>query len=147
MKYKNLSFFQIFNAMRQYLTSYLDIQENGDISVLLSALKLDTSRDDWRVKLWTWDEAIFDDWMRGVNKVLKDFGIDDSPQSVKYNEEMAFLCMKSFLNFFYDEVSYQDIAMVLKKINLANNKNQSSEWRHWLSCIEYAVINEPNICG
>lgn len=147
MKYDRLTFFQVFNAMRQYLTSYLDIQENGDISILLSGLKLDTSRKNWKENLWTWDQAALEDWMSGVEKTLKDLHIKDDPKNVTYNEWTAFLCMKNYLQIFYEEVPFKDVAMLLKKINIVKQEAYNKEWNHWLACVSYVVENEDKIDG
>lgn len=147
MKYNDLTFFQVFNAMRQYLTSYLDMQQNGDISILLSSLKLDTSIKNWKKDLSTWDQAAFEDWMNGVEKTLKDLSIKDDPKNIKYNEWAAFLCMKNYLQIFYEEIPFRDVAMLIEKINTIKQGVHSKEWGHWLSCINYVVENEDKIHG
>ena len=72
MTKQKLTFFQTFNAMRIYLTSYFKKTNAPDIAILLSGLKLDSSRPNWKENLWTWDQAMFEDWMDGVNKTLQD---------------------------------------------------------------------------
>lgn len=142
-----LTFFQTFNAMRIYLTSYFEKTGAADIAILLSGLKLDSSRPNWKEDLWTWDQAMFEDWMDGVNKTLKDLNIQENPNQKLYDEWTAFLCMKNYLQLLYEQIPFDDVRDVLKVLQNVKHSSDNLEWLHWLDCIQNSIKQEPYIIG
>ena len=55
--------------------------------------------------------------------------------------------MKNYLQIFYDEIPFEDVAMLLKRINAAKQEIHDNAWKHWLACIKYVVENEDKING
>jgi len=133
--------------MRIYLTSYFKKTNAPDIAILLSGLKLDSSRPNWKEDLWTWDQAMFEDWMDGVNKTLQDLNIKDDPKKILYDENMAFLCLRNYLQSFYEQIPFGDIKEILKILHSIKQSPENHEWQHWLDCIHNAIKQEPNITG
>lgn len=142
-----ISFFQTFNAMRIYLTSYVKKTNAQDIAILLSGLKLDSSRPNWKEDLWTWDQAMFEDWMDGVHKTLHDLNIKDDPKKVLYNENMAFLCLRNYLQLFYEQIPFDDVKEILKILYSIKQSPEDPGWQHWLACINAAIEQEFTILG
>ncbi|MBI2344441.1 hypothetical protein HYV10_00005, partial [Candidatus Dependentiae bacterium] len=70
------------------------------------------------------------------------------PMKIKYDENMAFLCMKNYLNIFYEEIKFEGVKNILTIINAIDIGNlQDKEWRYWLNCVQAAIDQEPNIIG
>lgn len=137
--------FQNFNAMRMYLTSYFKSTKDADIGLLLSGLKLSNAHNNWKENLETWDAAAWDDWMDGVNKTLKDLNIHKDPKHIKYNELIAFLCMKNYLQLFYNQIAFQGVGNILQIINKTTPLSNNKEWQHWLNCVDESIKQETNI--
>jgi hypothetical protein len=144
-----LTMFQNFNAMRFYMTVYFETTKDEDIGLLLSGFMLSTKHLNWKENILTWDAAAWEDWMAGVNKTLKDMNLlGQDPMKIKYDERMSFLCMKNYLNIFYEEIKFEGVNNILKIINAIDIGNlKDKEWIHWLDCIQQVVAQEPNIIG
>ena len=140
-----LTMFQNFNALRVYLTTYFEKTKNNDIGLLLSGLMLSSNFSDWRENPRTWDPPAWDDWMAGVHKTLKDLGCQQDPFTALYDEQMAFLCMKNYLQLFYNQFSFDGVGNILKQINAVEIASNSQGWKDWLSCVQAALDQEPNI--
>lgn len=142
-----LTMFQNFNAMRLYMTNYFKNTQDADIGLLLSDLMLSSDTIDWREKPRTWDPPAWYDWMDGVHKTLQDLHIAiQDPLKYKYNEQMAFLCMKNYLNLFYKEIKFEGVKNILQIINNVQvGDEKDSEWIYFLKCIQSAIDQEPNI--
>ena len=147
MDHYQLTMFQNFNAMRIYMTAYFEETKDEDIGLLLSGMKLSSNFPDWRENPQTWDAVAWDDWMNGVKKTLQDMKLSDSdPLWITYNEQMAFLCMKNYLQLFYQEVAFEGVKNILKIINTVNVGSKiDKEWNYWLTCIQAAIDQEKDI--
>lgn len=141
MKSITLSFIEAFNAMRFFLSLYLQSNKSADIAILLSSLRLFKDKPDWEKNPTTWDHAAWDDWVNGVNKTLKDLQIPQDYKNVLYDEWIAFLCMKNYLSLFYQEISYEDIKILLTKLNsIQNTENKNNDmWNLWLQAINFSL--------
>ncbi|MBP9764965.1 hypothetical protein KBD08_01380 [Candidatus Babeliales bacterium] len=144
-----LSWYQNFNATRTYMNEYFLSTQDKDIGLLLTDLMLSTHHTDWKVNLQTWDPPAWQDWMAGVNKTLQDFNIDSQdPLTLLYSPEMAFWCMKNYLNIFYEEITFEGVRNILQIINSVDIGNkQDKSWLFWLDCMQAAIEQEPNIIG
>lgn len=144
-----LTMFQNFNAMCIYMTAYFEKTKHEDIGLLLSRFMLSTSHNNWKVDIRTWDAAAWEDWMAGVNKTLQDFNIQtQNPLTLQYTPEMAFWCMKNYLNIFYEEIKFEDVKNILTIINAVDINNiQDKSWLFWLECVQAAIDQEPNMIG
>jgi hypothetical protein len=85
--------------------------------------------------------------MAGVHKTFNDLQIKANPQTFLYNEWLAFLCMKNYLELFYQEIPFEDVKIILQHINSVKPHKDNKEWQHWLSCINYVTTHEDNITG
>ena len=149
MTNKTLTFFQAFNAARTFLSMYLDKHKSADLAIILSSLRLFKDQDDWKENPVTWDPAAWQDWMDGVNKTLRDLNIQEDPKELIYSPWVAFLCLKNYLQLFYNEIPYDIIGEILNLLNsvkegVTNNKI----WLDWLKAINHAIyetyeLDEP----
>lgn len=139
--------FQNFNTMRLYMINYFHDTNDDDIGLLLSGMTLSNDTPDWREKPRTWDPPAWDDWMEGVHKTLHDLKITvQDPLTYTYDEQMAFLCMKNYLNLFYAQIKFEGVKNILAIINNVHiGSNQDPEWNYFLQCIQSAIDQEPNI--
>lgn len=139
MKLKQLTFFQTFNAMRIFLSLYYDRTHADNIGMLLGALRLFKDSEDWRENPATWDSAAWEDWMDGVHKTMQDLGITQNPKLIIYNDEIVFLCIKNYLQLFYDQFPFPDIGIILEY--LKNSKHISSDpiWQQLLQAIDHSI--------
>lgn len=139
MIYKSLTLFQAFNAMRVFLNLYFDKTKADDIAILLGGLHLSNNHYDWKENPQTWDSAAWDDWMDGVHKTLQDMKVDQDPKEFIYDEWIAFLCMKNYLQLFYDQVPFQDVNQLLKFLNEIQRVDTNVEWKQWLLAINHSI--------
>jgi hypothetical protein len=140
-----LTMFQNFNTMRIYLTNYFQKTKDDDIGLLLSGLMLSNNFSDWRENSRTWDPPAWDDWMAGVNKTLKDLGLEQNSKKILYDEKMAFLCMKNYLQIFYKQFSFDGVGNILTQISAIEVSSNTQGWKDWLSCVQAAIDQESNI--
>jgi len=131
--------------MRMYMTKHFEKTRDDDIGLLLSGMKLSNNIEDWRENPRTWDSAAWDDWMEGVNKTLCDMHITQDPKKVLYDEQMAFLCMKNYLQIFYTQITFEGVKNILKIINATKIDSDTPEWNSWLNCIQAAIDQEHDI--
>ena len=141
--HQKLNFFQTFNAMRIFLSMYLDRHKSSDLSVILSSLRLFKDNSDWKENPTTWDPAAWDDWMRGVNKTFNDFNINKKPQDLLYDVEFAFLCMKNYVQLFYEEIPYEVLGDILKFLD-----DRKRSWPDWEVAVDHSIqetyaLDEP----
>ncbi len=141
----SLTMFQTFNSMRMYMTQYFHETSDEDVGLLLSGLMLSNDREDWQKNPRTWDPVAWDDWMEGVIKTLSDMNISDHPKEILYDEQMAFLCMKNYLQIFYLQIKFEGIKNILKNINAVKINSDTFEWSSWLNCIQAVLDQEHNI--
>jgi len=138
MTNKKLTLLQTFNAMRVFLSLYQDKTHDEDIAILLGGLHLFQDRPDWEKNPTTWDSAAWEDWMDGVHKTLSDLQIKQSPKTYIYNEVTAFLCMKNYLELFYNQVPFTGVKNVLKVINKIDPVINNSNWKEWENAVNHA---------
>lgn len=131
---QKLNFLQTFNAMRIFLSMYLDQKESSDLSIILSSLRLFKDSFDWRENPMTWDPAAWDDWMRGVYKTLNDLNIKKKPKDLLYDTELAFLCMKNYLQLFYEEIPYEVLSDILKCLD-----DRKRSWPIWEISVNHSI--------
>ncbi len=149
MKNKKLTFFQTFNAMRIFLSMYFDKHRSSDLGIILSSLRLFKDKSNWKENPTTWDPAAWEDWMDGVEKTLYDLGIQKNSKEIDYTPWVAFLCMKNYLQLFYDEISYEIIGEILVLLNsVKENSVNNIVWFDWLTAINHAInetyeLDEP----
>lgn len=140
MKNYKLNLFETFNSMRIFLRDYWNKTDDEDIALILSGMQLVKDRIDWKENPETWDPPAWSDWMNGVNQTLKDLKVNTNPKRVIFNEETAFLCMKNYLQLFYNQFPFEGVKNILIIINKINPEEMNTHlWLHWLSCIKYAT--------
>lgn len=146
---KTLTFFQTFNAMRIFLSMYLDKHKSADLAIVLSSLRLFKDQDDWKENPVTWDSAAWQDWMDGVHKTLYDLNIQKDPKELVYDSWTAFLCLKNYLQLFYNEIPYEILGKILDLLNSVKEGDINNKiWLDWLSAIHHALhetyeLDEP----
>ena len=139
MNQKNLSFFQTFNAMRIFLSLCYEKTHGDNVGMLLGGLRLFKDNKDWQKNPITWDSAAWEDWMDGINKTMQDLKITQNPKLIIYNDEMIFLCIKNYLQLFYDQFHFADIGIVLE--DLKNTKHIPSDptWQRLRQAIDHSI--------
>ena len=85
--------------------------------------------------------------MDGIHKTLQDLNIQQNPKLVSYDEKAAFLCMKNYLQLFYERIPFEGIGNILSIINQIIPQSNSVSWNHWLACINAAIEQEFTILG
>ncbi len=140
MKQYTLTFFQTFNAMRVFFSIQYDKTQSDKLGTLCGALNLWKQRPDWQENPQTFDPTAWQDWIDAVNKTLKDlYSTSKNPKDVVYDEETAFLCMKNYLQHFYDQTSWESIKMLLQNMQEASTTKNSQLWSEWLEAIDHAL--------
>jgi len=144
---KKLTLYQTFNAMRVFLNLYCERNKADDITMLLGGLHLANNSNDWQENPRTWDPPAWEDWMDGVNKTLQDLHIQEDPKKILYDEHTAFLCMKNYLQLFYNQFSYDDIKQVLNLLQSAQQNSNNAVWNIWLLSIQHSMNETYELDG
>lgn len=138
---KKLTSFQVFNSMRIYLSIYHTKTNAEDIGMLLGGLQLFKDFDDWQENPETWDPPAWEDWMDGVDKTLNDLKIKTHFKKIAYDEDIAFLCMKNYLQLLYNQFSFEDVGNLLKILNNSQSTTSDPIWQQWLQAIDHSINN------
>lgn len=146
-KNKKINLYQTFNAMRVFLNLYCENHQADDIAMLLGGLHLANNTEDWQENPRTWDPPAWEDWIDGVNKTLYDLNIQKNPKEILYDEWMAFMCMKNYLQLFYNQFSYSDIKNVLILVESVQQSTSNIVWNMWLQSIQHSVNNTYKLDG
>lgn len=136
-----LTLLESFNAMRTFLNLYCEQNKADDIVMLLGGLHLANNHSDWQENPRTFDPPAWDDWMDGVHKTLQDLNIKDNPKVISYDDKASFLCMKNYLQLFYNQFSFDDIGDVLKVLDSANQEKNNFVWNQWMKSIDHVKNN------
>ena len=136
---KKITFIQAFNAMRIFLSMEYHRTKSENLGTLSGSLNLWTDKDDWKENPETFDPAAWDDWMTGVERTFQNLGYKEDPKNSFYDEELAFLCMKNYLQVFNEQFEWQDVAMLLSRLNNVQHVQNDFLWQEWLKAIKYSI--------
>lgn len=125
--------------MRIFLDMYYEQTKSEDIGGLLGGLQLCTDIPNWENNLTTWDEAAWQDWMDGIQKTMLDHKITADPKSLIYNKELAYDCMKNYLELFFMQVPFPDIGKIVWMLNNAKHINDDPVWNAWQQAINHSI--------
>lgn len=135
---ENLNLLQAYNAMRIFLSLYHEKASKEDIAMLLGGLRLFKDKEDWQENPETWDSPAWQDWMDGVNKTLQDLDIKQDPKAILYDDTMAYLCMKNYLQLLYNQFPFENIQELLKIMASSMRVESDAIWQAWLQAMKHA---------
>ena len=121
---------QAFNAMRIYLEKYYEETASDDVGSLLGDLFFLPSGG-------TADPAAWYSWIKSIEKVQQ----QEILQNNKLTIVQSFNAMKFFLEKFYEESHWNDIGLILRKLQ-PSGKDHSTDpvvWQNWMICVQKAI--------
>lgn len=132
-----LTFVQTFYSVRTFLSLYYERTKLDKMGVLMSALSLWNYGPGWKENPVTFGEIAWAEWIEGVKLAMKEAGINSDYEKLIYDEELAFLCLKSYLQSIFDEYEWEDIKEVLDQLNNAKHVESDFVWQEWLQSIKH----------
>ena len=136
-----LELFDAFNTMRVFLDMRYEKTHSDKLGTLCGALNLWKNSTDWKENPQTFDPRAWQDWLNAVEKTLQELGRKEDPKNFIYDEETAFLCMKNYIQNFYDQTPWKDIKNILEEIQNTKYSENDSTWQEWLEAINHVLYD------
>lgn len=144
MVYK-LTFMQVFNSFRLFLETYYEKTNLEDFNIIIGSMRSWESIFGGVDDCPTVDPAAWKDWMRGVEKTMKALKIAKDPKELVYDEQLAFLCLKNYLECFTNIFSWKDVLDLLDQVKKTEYSESDPLWQEWIKSINHIVYGTKEL--
>ena len=129
---KKLTILEAFYALTLFLEKFYLETHSEDITVLLSGMQIGRDGD-------TWDSAMWQDWLKSINKVKSEENIGEELTPLQ-----AFKAMRYYFEIWYELTHWPDIEIILNMLHLQNDGKPARQdvWNEWEIYISQSLHEE-----
>jgi hypothetical protein len=74
-----------------------------------------------------------------MEKTMKKVKITDNYEKLIYDEELAFLCMQTYLEHFVNMFAFEGIVLLLDQVQKAKHDVTDILWQEWIQSIKHVL--------